>query len=61
MIWRSSAGRSPGLRAVKNWPSWTTGSSILAARFKQTVGHGPLEYLTRWRIEISANRLASTD
>jgi AraC-like DNA-binding protein len=35
--------------------------STLAARFKQTVGQGPLEYLTRWRIELGADRLATTD
>ncbi|MFB8776436.1 AraC family transcriptional regulator [Streptomyces broussonetiae] len=31
--------------------------STLAARFKETVGQGPLEYLTRWRIELAARRL----
>ncbi|MEV4047574.1 AraC-like DNA-binding protein [Streptomyces sp. SAI-195] len=31
--------------------------STLAARFKATVGHGPLEYLTRWRIELAARQL----
>ncbi|MFB4426888.1 AraC family transcriptional regulator [Streptomyces sp. QL37] len=31
--------------------------STLAARFKATVGQGPLEYLTRWRIELAARRL----
>lgn len=31
--------------------------STLAARFKATVGQGPLEYLTRWRIELAARQL----
>jgi AraC-like DNA-binding protein len=35
--------------------------STLAARFKQTVGQGPLEYLTQWRIELGADRLARTE
>ena len=35
--------------------------STLAARFKAAVGHGPLEYLTRWRLELGAHRLAATD
>ena len=35
--------------------------STLAARFKAAVGQGPLEYLTRWRLELGARRLAATD
>lgn len=35
--------------------------STLAARFKAVVGLGPLEYLTRWRIEVGAHRLATTE
>ncbi|WP_330247777.1 AraC family transcriptional regulator [Streptomyces sp. NBC_00562] len=35
--------------------------STLAARFKTTVGQGPLEYLTRWRLELGAHRLTATD
>ncbi|MCD0451768.1 AraC family transcriptional regulator [Actinocorallia sp. API 0066] len=31
--------------------------STLAARFKATVGQGPLEYLTRWRVELAARQL----
>lgn len=31
--------------------------STFAARFKSTVGQGPLEYLTRWRVELAAKRL----
>jgi AraC-like DNA-binding protein len=31
--------------------------STLAARFKQVVGQGPLEYLTAWRIELASQRL----
>ncbi len=35
--------------------------STLAARFKAVVGQGPLEYLTRWRLELGAHRLTGTD
>ncbi|PZV91651.1 AraC-type DNA-binding protein [Micromonospora phaseoli] len=35
--------------------------STLAARFKDLVGRGPLEYLTGWRVELAANRLRSGD
>ncbi|MFE0548025.1 AraC family transcriptional regulator [Streptomyces pilosus] len=35
--------------------------STLAARFRATVGQGPLEYLTRWRIELAARRLRGGD
>ena len=35
--------------------------STLAARFKQTVGQGPLDYLTRWRIELAAARIRRGD
>ncbi|WP_327371556.1 AraC family transcriptional regulator [Streptomyces sp. NBC_01217] len=31
--------------------------STLAARFKDTIGQGPLEYLRRWRIELAARQL----
>lgn len=31
--------------------------STLAARFKTVVGIGPLDYLTRWRIELAARQL----
>lgn len=31
--------------------------STLAARFKDTVGRGPLDYLTGWRIELASARL----
>ena len=31
--------------------------STLAARFSRALGHGPLEYLGRWRIELAAERL----
>lgn len=34
--------------------------STFAARFKSVVGQGPLEYLTRWRLEVGAHRLATT-
>ncbi|MDG6107700.1 AraC family transcriptional regulator [Dactylosporangium aurantiacum] len=35
--------------------------SALAARFKDVVGKGPLEYLTEWRIELAADRLRRSD
>ncbi|MFF5403451.1 helix-turn-helix transcriptional regulator [Streptomyces misionensis] len=35
--------------------------SAFAARFKRTVGQGPLQYLTRWRLELAAHRLATTE
>ncbi|MFJ2898456.1 helix-turn-helix transcriptional regulator [Streptomyces sp. NPDC087218] len=35
--------------------------STLAARFKSAVGQGPLEYLTRRRIELAAQRLRKDD
>lgn len=31
--------------------------STLAARFKDVVGRGPLEYLTQWRVELAAERI----
>ncbi len=31
--------------------------SIFAARFKQTVGTSPMEYLTRWRMLVAGDRL----
>ncbi|GHB54490.1 hypothetical protein GCM10010377_51970 [Streptomyces viridiviolaceus] len=35
--------------------------STLAARFKRSVGQSPVEYLTRWRLELAAHRLITTD
>lgn len=35
--------------------------STLAARFKQVVGQGPLEYLTAWRVELAADRIRRGD
>jgi AraC-like DNA-binding protein len=35
--------------------------STLAARFRRTVGQAPLEYLTRWRIELATDRLRRGD
>ncbi|MDX3849945.1 AraC family transcriptional regulator [Streptomyces sp. AK02-01A] len=31
--------------------------STLAARFKDTVGRGPLDYLARWRVELASRQL----
>jgi AraC-like DNA-binding protein len=56
------------LRAMHGRPghAWTVAElatvsqvsrSTLAARFKQVVGQGPLEYLTAWRIELASQRL----
>jgi AraC-like DNA-binding protein len=34
--------------------------SIFAARFKETVGDSPMEYLTRWRMLLAEEKLASS-
>ena len=34
--------------------------SIFALRFKETVGVAPMEYLTRWRMLLAADRIANT-
>lgn len=34
--------------------------SIFAAKFKETVGDSPMEYLTRWRMLLAEEKLAST-
>jgi AraC-like DNA-binding protein len=34
--------------------------SVFAQRFKQTVGSTPMEYLTRWRMLLAAERLKTT-
>jgi AraC-like DNA-binding protein len=34
--------------------------SAFAAKFKETVGETPMEYLTRWRMLIAADRLANS-
>ena len=63
---------APALRAMHARPAhaWTVSDlaaiaavsrSTLAARFKQVVGQGPLEYLTGWRIELAADRLRLGD
>ncbi|MCY1139677.1 AraC family transcriptional regulator [Actinoplanes sp. Pm04-4] len=62
----------PALRAMHGKPAyaWTVADlaavaavsrSTLAARFKQVVGQGPLDYLTQWRIELAAARLRHGD
>ena len=62
----------PALRAMHARPahSWTVAElaeaalvsrSTLAARFKQVLGQGPVDYLTRWRIELAADRLRRGD
>lgn len=35
--------------------------STLAARFKDLVGQGPIDYLGRWRVELAAQRLRRSD
>ncbi|MEV0391114.1 AraC family transcriptional regulator [Nonomuraea sp. NPDC050643] len=63
---------APALRAMHARPAhaWTVSElagvaavsrSTLAARFKQVVGRGPLDYLTGWRIELAADRLRRRD
>jgi len=34
--------------------------SVLAKRFRQYLGEGPLSYLTRWRLQVGAQMLSST-
>lgn len=63
---------APALRAMHARPAhpWTVAElarvaavsrSTLAARFKEVVGRGPLEYLTGWRIELAADRIRRGD
>ncbi|WP_438870989.1 cupin domain-containing protein [Paractinoplanes deccanensis] len=63
---------APALRALHARPAhqWTVAElaavsavsrSTLAARFKRTVGQGPLDYLTHWRIELASARLRRSD
>ncbi|SDJ53819.1 AraC-type DNA-binding protein [Nonomuraea maritima] len=63
---------APALRAMHARPAhaWTVAQlaevaavsrSTLAARFKQVVGQGPLNYLSGWRIELAAERLRRGD
>ncbi|MFC0006715.1 AraC family transcriptional regulator [Micromonospora siamensis] len=63
---------APALRAMHAAPAhpWTVAElarvaavsrSTLAARFKQVVGRGPLDYLTGWRIELAADRIRRGD
>ena len=35
--------------------------SVFALRFRETVGATPMEYLTRWRMLLAADRLTSSD
>ncbi|MGK5739203.1 cupin domain-containing protein [Micromonospora sp. URMC 103] len=63
---------APALRAMHARPAqpWTVAElarvaavsrSTLAARFREVVGRGPLEYLTGWRIELAADRVRRSD
>ncbi|MEV1331609.1 AraC family transcriptional regulator [Micromonospora costi] len=63
---------APALRAMHARPAhpWTVAElarvaavsrSTLAARFREVVGRGPLEYLTGWRIELAADRIRRSD
>ncbi|MFI7606177.1 cupin domain-containing protein [Micromonospora sp. NPDC049366] len=63
---------APVLRALHAHPDrpWTVAElarvasvsrSTLAARFKEVVDRGPLEYLTGWRIELAAERIRRSD
>jgi AraC-like DNA-binding protein len=60
------------LQAIHHDPAqaWTVQSladvahvsrATAAARFRQSVGRTPLEYVRSWRIELAANRLTATD
>ncbi|HWO60630.1 MAG TPA: AraC family transcriptional regulator, partial [Umezawaea sp.] len=59
---------APALRALHAHPqrAWTVADlartaavsrSTMAARFREVVGRGPVDYLTGWRIELAADRL----
>lgn len=37
-----------------------TSRSVLAERFQQCLGEAPIAYLTRWRLQLAAGRLASS-
>ncbi|GAA0374762.1 AraC family transcriptional regulator [Microbispora corallina] len=63
---------APALQAMHARPAhtWTVAElaetaavsrSTLAARFKQTVGQSPLDYLTGWRVELATDRLRRSD
>ena len=50
--------------------AWTVGElarasgssrSTVAAHFKDCFGHGPMEYLTKWRLRIAGSALAESD
>lgn len=38
-----------------------TSRSTLASRFKEKLGYGPIQYLSKWRIQLAARQLAETD
>lgn len=61
----------PALAALHERPDhpWTlaelahavaSSRSVLAERFSQLVGMGPMLYLTRWRLQLAAEQLAAT-
>ena len=35
--------------------------STLAGRFKQHFGYGPMQYLSKWRVQLAASRLSGSD
>ena len=39
--------------------AWPGLGSVLAERFAYFVGHPPMLYLTRWRMQLAASRLAA--
>jgi AraC-like DNA-binding protein len=62
---------SAAIHAIHNDPAhrWTLqrlaelagmSRSTFALKFKQTVGASPMEYLTRWRMLLAADRLANS-
>jgi AraC-like DNA-binding protein len=34
--------------------------AVFALKFKETVRQSPIEYLTRWRVPLAEDRMAST-
>lgn len=61
-------GRALGLLHGEPFRAWTlaelaheagTSRTVLAERFAHFVGHPPMLYLTRWRMQLAASRLAA--
>jgi AraC-like DNA-binding protein len=62
-------GRALGLLHERPAHAWSleelaqgaaTSRSVLAERFARLIGEPPMQYLTRWRMQLAAHRLASS-